>query len=373
MRPVRVAVAGSVDDGKSTLLGRLMSDAELVFTDEVDAVRRASRSAELNLAFFTDGLTVERERGITLDVAWRHLTLGNTRLLLADVPGHAELVRNMATGASTADAALLLVDAARGVQPQTRRHLVMLAGLGVATVIVVLNKMDAVGYSRAVADQLTAPLRQLAGALGLELELLPCSALLGENVVHRSERLAWFTGPTVAERLATIAPRAWPGTFRAAVQLPSTATGWTALHVLGGELHAGAILEALPSGASVRVLEVSPTSPSRVRLDVALARGELLAAPGTVQVEQACEVIITCLERPSGVVRLLQHGRATGAALTQLRRRSLETGLAQPADRLEPGDVAEARLRLDAPTWLCGEALLIDDAGRTVAGVRFPQ
>ncbi|MFZ5445380.1 MAG: GTP-binding protein [Myxococcota bacterium] len=373
MRPVRVAVAGSVDDGKSTFLGRLMSDAQRLFVDEIEAVRRASRAEELNLAFFTDGLTVEREQGITLDVAWRHLVLGSKRLLLADVPGHAELVRNMATGASTADAAVLLVDAVRGVQPQTRRHLVMLAGLGVKTVIACLNKMDGVAFSAERAATLSAPLAELAGALGLELETIPISALEGDHVVVPSDRLPWFRGPTVAQRLMTLEARPQPSAVRAAVQLDTASSGWTAVHLLSGELSPGQELDALPHGTRSAVLEVSPLSPTRVRLASAERRGTLLATPGTVAVGHASPAIVTVLEplAEGTACRLLQSGRSTPVWLDALRKLSLETGRPVAASELSAGDVALATLRLAEPTWLTGEALLIDALGRTVAGVRF--
>jgi small GTP-binding protein len=202
---VRVAVAGSVDDGKSTLLGRLLNDTGRVFSDEAEAVKRASGSADVNLAFFTDGLVSERARGITMDVAWRHFVppgSSGKRLLLADVPGHTELIRNMATGASVADVAVLLVDAMRGVQPQTRRHLVMLSGLRVKRVALCLNKMDGVNFAEAVFSELTHALTEFTKELELDVDFIPVSALSGDNVVHRSAHMPWYSGPTVAERLS---------------------------------------------------------------------------------------------------------------------------------------------------------------------------
>ncbi|MFT3710965.1 MAG: GTP-binding protein [Archangium sp.] len=353
-------MAGSVDDGKSTLLGRLLNDTEKVFADEVEAVRRASGTPDVNLAFFTDGLITERAKGITLDVAWRHCELGGRRLLIADVPGHAELVRNMATGASVADAAVLLVDAMRGIQTQTRRHLVMLSGLGVSRVIVCLNKMDGVGFARSVADQLINELRTFGSALALELEFIPLSALLGDNVVHRSLKLDWYTGPTLAERLATLEPvPEAPGTF-AVVQLGTDAAGWTSLHVLRGELRAG----------DLGVLEVSPLGVGRVRLDVPRARGEALSSVA-VRTGTSWPVTVTWLgpgaSSTGAKLKLLQHGRITEATMpSRLRRRSLSTGHFEAADSLSAGDVAEVELQLERETWLEGPALLVDEHGRTV-------
>jgi sulfate adenylyltransferase subunit 1 (EFTu-like GTPase family) len=380
MRPVRVAVAGSVDDGKSTLLGRLMCDAERVFRDELEAVQRAS-SAELNLAFFTDGLMLERREGITLDVAWRHLQLGKQRLLLADVPGHAELVRNMATGASTADAALLLVDAERGVQLQTRRHLVMLSGLGVKQVIICINKMDAVAFSGDVAVILETELRALAEALGVTLEVIAVSALEGDNIVRRSTRMPWYSGPTVAERLALIQPRPASAHARAVVQLGSDAAGWASLHgVLPDEE-----LTAWPSGISCRVLERSPHGVGRVRLSASLARGDLLTpAAQPARVVNSFSAIVTWLGPKAAAkglaLKVLQQGRTTHARIVELPERiSLQSGAFERADSLAAGEVGRMRLELETPVWMdrweespvTGSCLLVDSDGQTVAGARF--
>lgn len=368
MRPVRVAIAGSVDDGKSTLLGRLLNDTERVFADEVAAVRKASGS-ELNLAFFTDGLLHERKHGITMDVAWRHYESNGQRFLLADVPGHAELVRNMATGASVADAAVLLVDAMRGVQAQTRRHLVMLSGLGVRRVLVCLNKMDAVGFSSEVAAKLSEALSSLGGALGLGLEFIPVAALDGDNVVHRSARMDWYAGPTLAARILELdlverdAGLAW-------VQLGTDSSGWTSVH---GEVHAGAEYVVTPDGGTVRVLEESPLGAGRVRLSRSLPRGVLLSAMA-VPAGTATNANVTWIGsselRGETKFTLLQPTRQTACVVEAvLQRRSLETGLVERASSLSSGDVGVVTLKLEGPSWLVGPAVLIDASGQTVAAV----
>lgn len=381
MRPARVVVAGSVDDGKSTLLGRLMCDAERVFGDEVEAVRKASPD-ELNLAFFTDGLMLERRDGITLDVAWRHLTLGARRLLLADVPGHADLVHNMATGASTADAALVLVDAQRGIQPQTRRHLVMLSGLGVKRVIVCINKMDAVAFEESVAVRLGGELGAFARALGVQLEVIPVSALQGDNLVGRSERMPWYAGPTVAGQLELVEPLPPPEHLRAVFQLDSDRDGWTSLHLLSGELED--LATAWPEGRPCRVLERSPHGVGRVRLDSPHARGTLLTAPGKpAQVGTGAELIVTWLGpidcTPQLQLQLVQHGRTTAARVSPLQSVSLESGALEATNTLGAGDVGRLRISLERATWfdrwedspVTGTALLVDQQGHTVAGARF--
>lgn len=370
---VRVAVAGSVDDGKSTLLGRLLNDTERVFADEAEAVKRAS-GADVNLAFFTDGLVTERARGITMDVAWRHFSppgAPTKRLLLADVPGHAELIRNMATGASVADAAVLLVDATRGVQAQTRRHLVMLSGLGVSRVSLCLNKMDGVGFAETVFAELVRALTDFTRELGLEVDFIPVSALSGDNVVHRSARMPWYVGPTVAERLSAFEAKEAGEGVVAVVQLAPGADGWTSLHVERGELTRGLSLRS--ANGAVTLIELSPLGAGRVRLDRALPRGALLTTfevPMTARL-RACATWIGAGEtKPGDAFTVLQCGRRTDGVLTALEgRRSVSHGRFERATVLGPGDVGRIELKLDEPTWVHGPALLIDSNGRTVAGL----
>ncbi|MBL8916292.1 MAG: 50S ribosome-binding GTPase [Archangium sp.] len=368
MRPVIVAIAGSVDDGKSTLLGRLLNDTERVYADEVEAVRRASEGGVANLAFFTDGLITERARGITMDVAWRHYESSGKRFLLADVPGHAELVRNMATGASVADAAVLLVDAVRGVQSQTRRHLVMLSGLGVRRVLVCLNKMDGVGFSAEVAAKLSESLSSLGGALGLGLEFIPVAALDGDNVVHRSTRMGWYAGPTLAARLLELELVA-RHEHLAWVQLGTDASGWTSMH---GAVRVGGEYVVTPDGGTVRVLEESPLGAGRVRLSRSLPRGVLLSAMA-VPAGTAANASVTWIgaDELSGDAKLtlLQPTRNTPCEVSVQQKRSLESGLLERAASLRSGDVGVVTLKLDTLSWLVGPAVLIDSLGQTVAAV----
>ena len=371
---VRVAVAGSVDDGKSTLLGRLLNDTERVFADEAEAVKRASGSAEVNLAFFTDGLVSERARGITMDVAWRHFIppgAAGKRLLLADVPGHTELIRNMATGASVADAAVLLVDVMRGVQLQTRRHLVMLSGLGVQRVTLCLNKMDGVGFAESVFSELTQTLSRFTTELGLEVDFIPVSALSGDNVVHRSSRMPWYAGPTVAERLSSSVPKLEVEGVVAHVQLATGADGWTSLHLERGEAGVNDTLQC--ASGQVTVLELSPLGAGRVRLSRPLARGELLTTfevPVTDVLRARVTWIGTDEVMMGGSFTLLQHGRSTPARFEEIEtRRSVTSGQFERAGALGAGDVGVVRLKLARPTWILGPALLVDGAGQTVAGV----
>ncbi|MBO9534474.1 MAG: GTP-binding protein [Solirubrobacteraceae bacterium] len=206
---VRVATAGSVDDGKSTLIGRLLYDSKQVLADQLEQVEAASvrRHGEgvLDLSLLTDGLRAEREQGITIDVAYRYFTTGRRTFVLADTPGHVQYTRNMVTGASTADVAIVLVDARQGVVEQTRRHLFIAALLGIRHIVVALNKMDLVDWSQARYDELSAELGELAASLGEEdLRVIPISALHGDNVTTKSEASPWYTGPALLETLETV-------------------------------------------------------------------------------------------------------------------------------------------------------------------------
>lgn len=206
---VRVATAGSVDDGKSTLIGRLLFDSKQVLADQLEQVEAASvrRHGEgvLDLSLLTDGLRAEREQGITIDVAYRYFTTGRRTFVLADTPGHVQYTRNMVTGASTADVAIVLVDARQGVVEQTRRHLFIAGLLGIQHVVVALNKMDLVDWSQARYEELSAELRALATSLGEDdLRVIPISALHGDNVTTRSEAAPWYAGPPLLETLETV-------------------------------------------------------------------------------------------------------------------------------------------------------------------------
>src|SRR4051795_8612310 len=195
---LRLATAGSVDDGKSTLIGRLLNDAKSLMADEVEA-------AGGDLARLTDGLRAEREQGITIDVAYRHFATPRRRFILADCPGHAQYTRNMVTGASTADLALVLIDARNGVTDQTRRHAAITGLLGVRHVAVAVNKMDLVGYSEERFDAIVREFCELAHKLGLrDVAYFPISALRGDNVVEPSAHMAWYAGTPLLEHLESL-------------------------------------------------------------------------------------------------------------------------------------------------------------------------
>jgi len=205
---LRFATAGSVDDGKSTLIGRLLYDTKTVFEDQIDAIERVSRDRGeeyVNLALLTDGLRSEREQGITIDVAYRYFATPKRKFIIADTPGHIQYTRNMVTGASTADLALVLVDARKGLVEQSRRHAFLASLLQVPHLVLVVNKMDLVGYSQSVYDQISAEFTQFAAKLRIpDLTIIPVSALVGDNVVHRSENMDWYQGTSLLHHLENI-------------------------------------------------------------------------------------------------------------------------------------------------------------------------
>jgi len=205
---LRFATAGSVDDGKSTLIGRLLYDSKSVFQDQLEAVERTSSDRGddyTNLALLTDGLRAEREQGITIDVAYRYFSTPVRSFIVADTPGHVQYTRNMVTGASTADLALVLVDARKGVIEQTRRHASLSALLRVPHVVLAVNKMDLVGFDRATYDAIVADFRSFAARLDLpDVTAIPLAALPGDNVVDRSAATPWYDGPTLLEHLESV-------------------------------------------------------------------------------------------------------------------------------------------------------------------------
>jgi sulfate adenylyltransferase subunit 1 len=198
MNILKFFTAGSVDDGKSTLIGRLLYDTNSILADQLEALQQSNRKNDdgsIDLAILTDGLRAEREQGITIDVAYKYFQTANRKFIIADTPGHIQYTRNMITGASTAKLAIILIDARNGVIEQTIRHSYLVSLLGVEHVVVCLNKMDMVGYSETVFTEITEEYRKLAKHLDLkDVTFIPVSALKGDNIVHESEHMAWYQG-----------------------------------------------------------------------------------------------------------------------------------------------------------------------------------
>lgn len=208
MQLLRFTTAGSVDDGKSTLIGRLLYDSKSIFEDQLEAVEEASRSRgneEVNLALLTDGLRAEREQGITIDVAYRYFATPKRKFIIADTPGHIQYTRNMVTGASTADLAVILVDARHGIMEQTVRHSYIASLLAIKDVVVCVNKMDLVDFSQEVFDKIVADYKEMSSSIELgNVTFIPISAKLGDNVVNKSENMPWYTGKALLDFLETV-------------------------------------------------------------------------------------------------------------------------------------------------------------------------
>src|SRR5258707_1412953 len=205
MELIRFATAGSVDDGKSTLIGRLLYDTKSIFEDQLESIERTSRlrgEEEVNLALLTDGLRAEREQGITIDVAYRYFATPKRKFIIADTPGHIQYTRNMVTGASTANLALILVDARNGILEQSRRHAFLASLLGVPHLVLCVNKMDLVDYEQSVFEELKDEFREFASKLDVhDLAFIPVSALRGDNVVERSDNMPWYEGTSLLHHL----------------------------------------------------------------------------------------------------------------------------------------------------------------------------
>ncbi|WP_370207468.1 sulfate adenylyltransferase subunit 1 [Aeromicrobium sp.] len=380
---LRLATAGSVDDGKSTLVGRLLYDSKSVLADQFDAVERVSRDrglASADLALLTDGLRSEREQGITIDVAYRYFATAERSFILADCPGHVQYTRNTVTGASTADVIVLLVDARKGVQEQTRRHLAVASLLRVPHVVVVVNKIDLVDFDEATYDRVASEVLDVATSLGLtDVTTIPVSALDGDNVVDTSARTPWYGGPSVLTFLETLEPAGEPHSepLRFPVQLvirPQAAGGdehrdyrGYAGQVASGLVRPGDAVTVLPSGRTSTVAGIDTAdgeldvafAPQSVTLrltdDVDVSRGDLIVTSRSVPaVTQDVEGTVAWLadHRLTGRTKvLLKHGtRTVQAMVTEIKGRlDLDAATLEPTDSLELNDIGHVTLRLASP------------------------
>ncbi|MEU3076121.1 sulfate adenylyltransferase subunit 1 [Streptomyces laurentii] len=378
---LRFATAGSVDDGKSTLVGRLLHDSKSVLADQMEAVERASAGRGQDtpdLALLTDGLRAEREQGITIDVAYRYFATPTRRFILADTPGHVQYTRNMVTGASTADLTVILVDARNGVVEQTRRHAAIAALLRVPHVALAVNKMDLVGHRESVFAAIAEEFTAYATDLGIpEITAIPISALAGDNVVEPSAHMDWYSGPTVLEHLETVpvAHDASPRHARLPVQYvirPQTAEhpdyrGYAG-QIAAGSFRVGEPVTILPSGRTTRISGIDllgrpvDTAWSRQSVTVLLeddldvARGDLIVptgdAPATTQDIEATVCHVADQPLTVGHRVLLKHGTRTVKAIVEdiPSRLSLDDLSQRPHPaRLDANDIARVRIRTAAP------------------------
>ena len=380
---VRFVTIGSVDDGKSTLIGRLLHDAHGLYQDQLDAVRVASArgstrgagsTSEIDFSLFTDGLLAEREQGITIDVAYRYFATERRKFIIADTPGHVQYTRNMATGASTADVAVILIDARLGVLPQTRRHAHIAALLGIPNVVACVNKMDLVEFDQRKFDAIVAELSDIARRVELKgLFAIPVSALAGDNIVTPSTRMPWWTGGTMLEHLETIpaGAGATAGAFRMPVQLvlrPGLAYRGFAGQIVSGTIRTGDEIVALPSGRRTRVVGVDvagkdvgvASAPMSVALrladDIDVSRGDMFARPDeepTVATDVLAD-LVWMSERALDPERtyLLKHTTRTVRAAIEVREGAdPETLGATPPHPLALNDIGRVRVRCRAPIF----------------------
>ena len=406
MQPLRFATAGSVDDGKSTLIGRLLYDLRVIQEDQLAAVARASvrrGGPELDLSLFTDGLEAEREQGITIDVAYRYFATPRRKFIIADSPGHEQYTRNMATGASNADAIVLLLDIEKGLLPQTRRHLLIARLLGIRQAVAFVNKMDLAGYSRSFFEKISAELQAFAASLRLEsLDIVPGSALRGDMVVRRGDAMDWYKGPTLLERLETLqagAEQAAAAPLRFPVQLVSRPQGNAPRGYMGriesGHVLAGTEVTVVPSGRRTRIrkilvhgaereIAVAGDSVTLVLADaIDIARGDLIVDSSAPPREaHSLEVRLVWLGqepmRLGGRYLVQQSARRTLTRISEVRSRlDISTLREMPAEGgVGANDIVRARLSLQTPLFVdayesvraTGALILIDEAtNHTVA------
>jgi len=404
----RLVTAGSVDDGKSTLIGRLLYDTKQILADQLEHIEDASRRRGhdyVDLALLTDGLRAEREQGITIDVAYRSFVTPRRRFQLADAPGHVQYTRNMVTGASTADVALILVDARKGVVEQTRRHSYIASMLVIPHITFAVNKMDLVDYSEERYDEIVRDLDELASRLGLrDVVVIPVSALRGDNVVERTEAMEWYVGQTLLDHLETVELTAdrnredrrfgvqW--VIRPMADEHHDFRG-VAGRVDSGVWKAGDEVVVLPSGARTRVASVEsadgpldvavPGQSVTIRLDddVDVSRGDMLADPGRPPVAAGELVARVCWmsERPldrSATLAIKQTTRTSRARVSELCSVvDIETLDDRPSpERLELNDLGVVRFRLAEPLVVdpyarnraTGGFILIDEATNDTVG-----
>lgn len=394
---LRFSTAGSVDDGKSTLIGRLLYDSHNVYDDHIKSV---TRNAAIDFALLTDGLRAEREQGITIDVAYRYFSTPKRKFIIADTPGHEQYTRNMATGASTADVAIVLVDARKGILNQTRRHACIASLLGIPIVIAAINKMDLVDFSPEVFKQHSDSLQALAKQLEIpQLIPVPVSALDGDNVVHRSTRMSFYDGPSILELLETLplAIERIQATFRLPVQRvirPHQDFRGFAGQITAGAVHPGDEVVALPSGRRSRVKSITTWEGELARAhapqsvvisledEIDLSRGDMIASveASPRKTTRFESTIVWMHSKPLrvGATYLLKHASQTvKATVVELKSRIDVEHLAEnSAAQLALNDIGHVVVETSRPlladlyreSRATGSFILIDTVDNGTAG-----
>ena len=409
-KPLRFATVGSVDDGKSTLIGRLLHDSKSIFEDQlahVEAVSKRRGTDYVDLALLTDGLRAEREQGITIDVAYRYFSTPQREFIIADCPGHIQYTRNAVTGASTADLAIVLIDARNGVVEQTRRHSLLVSLLGVPHLVICVNKMDLVEYSEERFAEIREQFTEFATRLDLrDVTFVPISALEGDNVVERSDNMKWYQGATLLHHLETVYVASDSNQIDARFPVQYVIRPHTAEHrdyrgyagqIAGGVMRRGDEVVVLPSGFTTTVAaidtpdgpvdEAVPGTAVTVRLadEIDISRGDMLCRPhNQPKVTQDLEAMVCWMDseaplRTRQIYTLKHTTRTVRAMVTELRYRLDINTMHRDLDATELGlnEIGRAVLRLTEPVFAddyrrnrtTGSFILIDeDTHQTVAG-----
>ncbi|MEM8607954.1 MAG: sulfate adenylyltransferase subunit CysN [Myxococcota bacterium] len=378
---LRFVSVGSVDDGKSTLIGRILYDTGMVFEDQMAAVRAASQSDEPDLALLTDGLKAEREQGITIDVAYRYFATDKRKFIIADTPGHIQYTRNMVTGASTADVALILIDARYGVLQQSRRHAYIASLLGIPHLAVCVNKMDLKEFSKDVFDSIRADFMEFGKTLRFkDIQAFPVSALLGDNVVSNSENTPWYDGPNVLEYLETVpvsADRNFDD-FRYPVQYvirPDLDYRGFAGEVASGVIKKGDDVVSLPSGKTSRVKAIdtfegeideafaAQSVTIRLEDEIDISRGDMLVKPNNLPraTRRFDAFMVWMHEKPLDTEKAYLVKHTTQTVRAQIDKIHFEVDMdtleEKPTDGIRLNDIAKVHIS-------CHRALYVDDYAR---------
>ena len=381
---LKFITAGSVDDGKSTLIGRLLYDTNSILDDQLEAIQRANRKNDdgtLDLAILTDGLKAEREQGITIDVAYKYFHTDKRKFIIADTPGHIQYTRNMVTGASNADLAIILIDARKGVVEQTRRHSFLVSLLAIPNVLICINKMDMVDYDKAVFDKIKADYERLSQTMGtVRIDYIPVSALKGDNIATPSSNTPWYNGGPLLTFLETVEVNRQPETQQARFPVqwvirPQTAElpdyrGYAG-RIVGGAFAVGDRVVALPSGftstiAGIELAEESLTTAENgasvvIHLadDIDVSRGDMIVKADEQPVlSQQFEADICWMDaRPLDVNQtylLQQHGKTTKVKIQDIVYRvDIETLEKSPSESFGLNDIGKVQFK-------CAEPLAFD-------------
>jgi bifunctional enzyme CysN/CysC len=405
---LRCATAGSIDDGKSTLIGRLLYDSKAILSDQLEAVGQVSRmkgNDYVDLALITDGLQAEQEQGITIDVAYRYFSTSRRRFILADTPGHVQYTRNMATGASTANLAIVLADARKGLGEQSRRHVFLAALLRVPHLVLAVNKMDLVGYRPNVYREILTEFTNFATKLGVvDLAVIPISALHGDNIVFRSDRMPWYQGPSLLHHLENVHVSGDRNLIDARFPVQHVIRPRTAAYadyrgyagkMAGGVLRSGDTVLVLPSGFSSRIAAIDTADGSvpeayppmsvilRLTDDLDVSRGDMICRPNnTPIVTQDLNAMVNWMSNlplhPGRKLVIKHTTRSTRAVIKALQYRLDVNTLHRVEDvaQLQMNETGRVQLRTTQPLFYdpyqrnrnTGGFIMIDEATNQTVG-----